>query len=284
MHYQDDLDDIPDAISDYQTSLAMNSLQSADLPAGTRQHFGERRRCPSQLTALLPACSRCGCDLAICCEKAIPATAIELYQEVLQIDPQRLGVNTLIAETYVIEAQQSDRSADTAAGVCQRRDCVPGGTGAFTGDAAKHRAHGRTRRTIRRCIGSWLRFTKRLGQNSLAVSELQSYLLATQWHSDVYPWRIALARQPNPNVGAAEIVSRISRAVVEGIQCPIVFRALSRRWASAVAAVFLLTEANAAVRRRPKPPAESKPSENIGAAWDSLLQRHDSPERAETPR
>ena len=33
-----------------------------------------------------------------------------------------------------------------------------------------------------------------LGQNSLAVNELQSYLLATQWHSDVYPWRIALAR------------------------------------------------------------------------------------------
>ena len=28
MHFQDDMDDIPDAISDYQTSLSMNSLQS----------------------------------------------------------------------------------------------------------------------------------------------------------------------------------------------------------------------------------------------------------------
>ena len=28
MHYQDDLNNIPDAIADYQTSLAMNSLQT----------------------------------------------------------------------------------------------------------------------------------------------------------------------------------------------------------------------------------------------------------------
>ena len=28
MHYQDDLNDVPDALSDYQTSLAMNSIQS----------------------------------------------------------------------------------------------------------------------------------------------------------------------------------------------------------------------------------------------------------------
>src|SRR5260370_33117074 len=34
-----------------------------------------------------------------------PSTAIGLYQEVLQIHPQRLAANTLIAETYVIEAQ-----------------------------------------------------------------------------------------------------------------------------------------------------------------------------------
>ena len=32
------------------------------------------------------------------------------------------------------------------------------------------------------------------GQNNLAKSELNSYLQATQWHSDVYPWRIALAK------------------------------------------------------------------------------------------
>ena len=36
-----------------------------------------------------------------------PGTAIELYHEVLQIDPQRLGVNTLIGEAYVIEAQEA---------------------------------------------------------------------------------------------------------------------------------------------------------------------------------
>jgi hypothetical protein len=32
------------------------------------------------------------------------------------------------------------------------------------------------------------------GQNALAASELQAYVQATQWHSDVYPWRIALAQ------------------------------------------------------------------------------------------
>lgn len=53
----------------------------------------------------------------------------------------------------------------------------------------------------------------------------------------------------------------------------ICFPALLRRCASAVAAVFLLTEANAQPVSTPaEPPEESKPSENIGAAWDSLLQ------------
>ncbi len=49
--------------------------------------------------------------------------------------------------------------------------------------------------------------------------------------------------------------------------------ALLRRCASAVAAVFLLTEANARPVSKPAEPSEeSKPSENIGAAWDSVLQ------------
>ncbi len=34
-----------------------------------------------------------------------------------------------------------------------------------------------------------------LGQSQSALSELKSYLQATQYHSDTYPWRIELARK-----------------------------------------------------------------------------------------
>src|SRR6266852_2519104 len=94
MHFQDDLDDIPSAINDYQTSLSMNSLQMQTCQIVTAQS--------NALTG----------DLA-----------------------NNWKVHWELAQVYVV-----------------------------------------------------------MGQNILAKAELQSYLQATQWHSDVYPWRIALAR------------------------------------------------------------------------------------------
>ncbi len=121
-----------------------------------------------------------------------PSTAIGLFQEVLQIDPQRLGVNTLIAETYVIEAQQAtdpptQQQANANAIAAYLAELVlspvtPQSTSLTADTANNSKVHWELAQVY-----------VATGQNSLAKSELQSYLQATQWHSDVYPWRIALA-------------------------------------------------------------------------------------------
>jgi Tfp pilus assembly protein PilF len=121
-----------------------------------------------------------------------PSTAIGLFQEVLQIDPQRIGVNTLIAETYVIEAQQATdpptqqqayANAITAYQAELALSPVTPQSTMLTGDTANNsKVHWELAQVY-----------VATGQNSLAKSELQSYLQATKWHSDVYPWRIALA-------------------------------------------------------------------------------------------
>lgn len=191
MHYQDDLDDVPDAITDYQTSLAMNSLQAQTCQLVTAATL-VNGNVPTQLTPA-PCMFTVRLRLGYLLRQSNPSKAIQLYQEVLQIDPQRLGVNTLIAETYVIEAQQAtdqptQQQAYTNAVTAYQAELAlspvtPQST-ALTGDQANNsKVHWELAQVY-----------QALGQNSLAVNELQSYLLATQWHSDVYPWRIALAR------------------------------------------------------------------------------------------
>ena len=122
-----------------------------------------------------------------------PSAAIQLFQEVLQIDPQRLGVNTLIAETYVIEAQQSTDPTT-------QQNAYNNAISAYKAELALSpltpQSTSLTKDTANNSKVHWelAQVYQATGQNSLAVSELQSYLQATQWHSDVYPWRIALAR------------------------------------------------------------------------------------------
>ena len=191
MHFQDDLDDIPSAINDYQTSLSMNSLQmqtcqivtAATLVNGT---------VPTQLSPA-PCMFTVRLRLGYLLRQTNPSTAIGLYQEVLQIDPQRLGANTLIAETYVIEAQQAtvaqtQQQAYANAVAAYQAELalspVTAQSTALTGDLANNsKVHWELAQVY-----------VAMGQNTLAKAELQSYLQATQWHSDVYPWRIALAR------------------------------------------------------------------------------------------
>ncbi len=191
MHFQDDLDDIPSAINDYQTSLSMNSLQmqtcqivtAATLVNGT---------VPTQLSPA-PCMFTVRLRLGYLLRQTNPSTAIGLYQEVLQIDPQRLGANTLIAETYVIEAQQAtvaqtQQQAYANAVAAYQAELalspVTAQSTALTGDLANNsKVHWELAQVY-----------VAMGQNTLAKAELQSYLQATQWHSDVYPWRIALAK------------------------------------------------------------------------------------------
>ncbi|MGA8143226.1 MAG: hypothetical protein WB987_04980 [Candidatus Acidiferrales bacterium] len=190
MHFQDDMDDIADAISDYQTSLSMNSLQNHTCQIVTASSL-VNGNIPTQLTPA-PCMFTVRLRLGYLMRETSPSTAIELYQEVLQIDPQRLGVNTLIAETYVIEAQQATdvptqqqayANAITAYQAELALSPVTAQSTALTGDLANNsKVHWELAQVY-----------EATGQNSLAKSELQSYLQATQWHSDVYPWRIALA-------------------------------------------------------------------------------------------
>src|SRR5438445_537744 len=108
IHNQDDLNDITDAINDYQTSLSMNSLQGVItcqiVTQATVQSWNGTP--PAQLTPA-PCMFTIRLRLGYLLRETDPNTAIQLFKEVLLIDPQRLGVNTLIAETHVIEAQQS---------------------------------------------------------------------------------------------------------------------------------------------------------------------------------
>ncbi len=186
MHFQDDMDDIPDAISDYQTSLSMNSLQNNTCQLVTTSTV------PPQLTPA-PCMFTVRLRLGYLVRETNPSMAIQLFQEVIQkIDPQRLGVNTLIAETYVIQAQQATDPATqqqayaNAIAAYQAElalsPVTPQST-ALTGDTANNsKVHWELAQVY-----------VATGQNTLAKSELQSYLQATKWHSDVYPWRIALA-------------------------------------------------------------------------------------------
>ncbi len=195
IHYQDDLNDIPDATNDYQTALAMNSLQNQTcqiVSAATLVVINGTLTVPTQLTPA-PCMFTLRMRLGYLLRNTNPSTAIQLFQEVLQIDPQRLGVNTVIAETYVIEAQQAGdpvtqqaayANAVTAYQAELALSPVTPQSIALTGDAANNsKVHWELAQVY-----------VATGQNSLAKSELQLYLQATQWHSDVYPWRIALAK------------------------------------------------------------------------------------------
>lgn len=190
IHRQDDLGDTAGAISDYQTSLSMNSLQNNTCQIVTAATL-VNGTVPTQLTP--PPCMfTVRLRLGYLLRQTNPTQAISLFQEVLRIDPLKLGVNSLIGETYVIQAEQTqDPVAKQAAyqNAIQAYQAelslspVTAQTTDLTGDQANN-AH---------VHWALAEIYETLGQNAQAVSELHAYLLATQWHSDVYPWRTALA-------------------------------------------------------------------------------------------
>ncbi|MGH9675984.1 MAG: tetratricopeptide repeat protein, partial [Candidatus Acidiferrum sp.] len=191
LHFQDDLGDIPSAINDYQTSLSMNSLQNNTCQITTAATFANG--VPAQLTPA-PCMFTVRLRLGFLLRESNPGTAIQLFQEVLQIDPQRLGVNTLIAETYVIEAKQA------SSGSPAQQQAYANAVSAYHAELALSPVTPQyTALTADQANNSKVHWElaevyEATGQNALAVSELNSYLQATQWHSDVYPWRIALAK------------------------------------------------------------------------------------------
>ena len=186
IHEQDDLQDMTDAIADYQTSISMNNLANGtcQLITSATGLGASTNPPPCMFTVRL----RLGNLLKV----TGPLSAIELYREVLTIDPLRLGVNAMIGEAWTnIAAAASDPTAQGAAynsAIAAYKaeltlSPVTQVTTALTGDTANN-AH------VHWALAEIYRAT---GQVANEAGELTLYLQATQWHSATYAWHIQLA-------------------------------------------------------------------------------------------
>lgn len=191
IHKQDDLEDDAGALADYQTAYAGNSMTNGTCQLVTAATF-VNGKLPSTLTP--PPCMftirlRLGHLLL----ETNPDQAISLFQEVVQIDPLRLDTYALIGEAYKIKAEEAtdplekQTAYQDAILAFQAELALSPVTATFiaqTGDQANN-AH---------VHWELAEIYEALGMHANQKSELQAYVLATQWHSDTYPWRIALAQ------------------------------------------------------------------------------------------
>jgi tetratricopeptide (TPR) repeat protein len=187
IHNQDDLEDNQAAIADYQKAISLNNLQN-----GSCQIF-------KTVPAVSPNVDPPPCmftprlRLAHLLIEDQPDVAIGLFEEVLQIDALRLGVNAFIGEAYEIQAKKAADEKSKEAFLEKAIEAynaemalspVTPETIALTGDKANN-AH---------VHWSLSEIYAELGDKHKQAAELQAYLDATQWHSDTYAWRIPLAR------------------------------------------------------------------------------------------
>jgi len=192
IHYQDDLENTGLAIPDYEKALAGNSLAN-----GTCQLITAATLVGGALPATLnpPACMfTIRLRLGYLLRNTNPQRAIQLFSEVLQIDPLRLDANALIGEAYLGMASAATTDADKQAALKNAvaafkaelalSPVTPDYT-ALTGDTANN-AH---------VHWSLAEVYQQLGDTANVKNELNLYVQATQWHSDTYPWRIKLAQK-----------------------------------------------------------------------------------------
>jgi tetratricopeptide (TPR) repeat protein len=198
IHKQDDLNDISGAIADYQRALDLNSLTKGTCQLVTAATL-VNGVLPSTLSPT-PCMFTVRLRLAYLLRKSDPDTSIALYKEVLQIDPLRLDVNALLAEVYVIEAESASSPADRQAAYDNAiaaynaelllSPVTPAST-TLTGDEANN-AH---------VHWGLADIYEKLNRPGDVMQELNLYLKATKWHSDVYPWRILLAQKKIEKLG-----------------------------------------------------------------------------------
>lgn len=189
IYNQDDLQNTAAAIADYQKSISLNSLTN-----GTCQIVTKAVPIPANGQLNPPPCMfTVRLRLAGLLKEQNPQQAISLYNEVLQIDPLRLGVHAHIAETYATMAANASSASDSqslfqkAITEYQAELALSPVTQletTLTGDVANN-AH---------VHWALAEIYEKLGQPGNQLSELQLYVSATKWHSDVYPWRITLAQ------------------------------------------------------------------------------------------
>lgn len=188
IHKQDDLEDFEGAADDYRTAISMNNLENGTCQIVTSAPPGFGRTLsppPCMFTVRL--------RLGNLLKESDPTEAIALFRQVLEIDPLRLGVNALIGQTYALMA---DKETDLGRQTGLRSLAVAAYKGELalspvnefskklTGDEANN-AH------VHWALAG---LYEKMNQMNAEIEELDLYLKATKWHSDTYPWRIALAR------------------------------------------------------------------------------------------
>lgn len=189
IHYQDDLNDNESAIADYQKSISMNSLENGtcQLVTAAAAGFGQKMDPP-------PCMFTVRLRLANLIEDPDPQSAIALFQEVLKIDPLRLGVNAMIGETYKKIAEHATEQSARAEAYHRSITAYQAELAlspvtpvsiSLTGDQANN-AH------VHWALAGIYR---RLDSHAEEAGELDRYLKATRQHSDTYPWRIQLAQR-----------------------------------------------------------------------------------------
>ena len=189
IHYQDDLNDIAHALADYRQSISLNSLENGtcQLITSAAPGFGQKVDPP-------PCMFTVRLRLGNLLQDEDPQAAIELFQEVLRIDPLRLGVNAMIGETYGKVAQGADDEVARSNAYGRAIQAyqselalspVTAMTKSLTGDEANN-AH---------VHWALAEIYRTLGRDSEQALELDLYLKATRQHSDTYAWRIQLARK-----------------------------------------------------------------------------------------
>jgi tetratricopeptide (TPR) repeat protein len=188
IHKQDDLEDYAGAIADYRTSISMSNLQNktCQLVTAAPTGFGQKIDPP-------PCMFTVRLRLGNLLMTSDPNTALTLFQEVLTIDPLRLGVNGMIGQTYTVLGDNASNAGDQeefyrdAASYYQGEIALSPVTDLslkITGDEANN-AH------VHWALAA---LYDKLGESKDEITELDLYLKATKWHSDTYPWRIQIAQ------------------------------------------------------------------------------------------
>lgn len=187
IHYQDDLEDFPSAIADYQKALSMNSLSN-----GTCQIF-KTAVTPSITLSPAPCMFTPRLRLAHLLIEDQPDVSIGLYKEVLQIDALRLGINALVGEAYEIKAQKAadaqskEAFLESAVQAYEAELALSPVTPQYTALTADKANNAHVHWSLAAIYAE-------TGEKDKQAAELQAYLDATQWHSDTYAWRIQLAK------------------------------------------------------------------------------------------
>jgi tetratricopeptide (TPR) repeat protein len=141
-------------------------------------------------------------------QQSSPQEAIALYQEVVMIDPLKLGVLASIAAVYAAMAAKESTpdatKADYNKAITEYQaelalSPVTDFTIALTGDLANN-AH---------VHWGLAGIYRALADQTNEASELDLYMKATLWHSDTYPWRITLASARLKDLGVSADYTKI---------------------------------------------------------------------------